>query len=250
MRKNLETNERLIVAADFDPVGPLGRVGAKDKIEDLVMRLRDTGVIIKVNSDLRVWGFDLINFIHRHGLKCFADFKLCDIEATMSRDGAMLSQISPAIVTVMAQASAGALKALKARLPKTEVLAVTVLTDISDEDVASTYGMNVPALVLALANKAHDAGLDGLVCSPSETSLLRPYFPNMTINTPGIRPTWHTARGDQKRVATPAQAIASGADRIVIGRPIVEAVDPRTAVMQTLKEIAESITSNRSDASR
>jgi len=120
-----------------------------------------------------------------------------------------------------------------------KILAVTVLTSYDDIDLAeSGYTMSVDALVARRAQQAHDLGVDGLVCSPEEASPLRLAVGNdMLFVTPGIRPQG-SARGDQKRVTTPSQAIAAGADYLVVGRPITEAADPRAAAEGVVAEIA------------
>ena len=107
------------------------------------------------------------------------------------------------------------------------ILAVTVLTSYDDADLAAAgYDMSVAELAAARAQQARDTGVDGLVCSAEEATNLRGIIgPDMVLVTPGIRPAG-SATGDQKRVMTPARAIAAGADYLVVGRPIVEAADP------------------------
>jgi orotidine-5'-phosphate decarboxylase len=119
------------------------------------------------------------------------------------------------------------------------ILAVTVLTSYNDADLAeSGYGVKVEQLVAERAALAHDIGVDGLVCSAEEAASLRRIVgPGMCLVTPGIRPAGAT-RGDQKRVATPAQAIAAGADYLVVGRPILQADNPQAAANAIVEEIA------------
>lgn len=227
--KKLSPSERLIVAAD------------NVDVVELAARLRDTGVCIKVNSALRERGYPLLLQIHELGLRSFADLKLNDIKETMAADGRLLAQVAPCMVTAMCSAGEAALRALKDWLPDAEVLGVTVLTSLDDEDSEKIYGCTVPQGVLRFARLAKSAGLDGVVASPREAWMLRRLLgEDMTINTPAIRPTWSLVAGDDqnaKRVATPADAIKMGADRIVVGRPIVQAADPREAVRKTLDEI-------------
>ena len=125
-----------------------------------------------------------------------------------------------------------------------KVLAVTVLTSYDDIDLAEAgYSTSVEALVALRAQQAHDLGVDGLVCSPEEASPLRLAVGNeMLFVTPGIRPVG-AAHGDQKRVATPTQAIDAGADYLVVGRPITAASDPKAAAAAVVAEIATA--SNR-----
>jgi orotidine-5'-phosphate decarboxylase len=122
---------------------------------------------------------------------------------------------------------------------KLKILAVTVLTSYDDIDLAEAgYSTDVDALVARRAQQAHDMGIDGLVCSPEEASPLRLVVGNqMVFVTPGVRPAG-TAHGDQKRVATPGQAIKAGADYLVVGRPITGAVDPKAAAQAIVREIA------------
>ena len=119
-----------------------------------------------------------------------------------------------------------------------KILAVTVLTSYDDIDLAeSGYATSVETLVARRAQQAHDMGVDGLVCSPEEAAPLRLVVgSDMAFVTPGIRPAG-AAAGDQKRVATPAQAIAAGADYLVVGRPIVAAGDPKAAAHTVVAEI-------------
>jgi orotidine-5'-phosphate decarboxylase len=121
------------------------------------------------------------------------------------------------------------------------ILAVTVLTSYDDADLAAAgYDFTVSELVAERAAQARDIGIDGLVCSPAEADMLRPMIgPGMVLVTPGIRPA-DAEKGDQKRVMTPSAAVAAGADYLVVGRPIVAAVDPRDAADAIVAEIAEA----------
>ncbi len=127
-----------------------------------------------------------------------------------------------------------------ARGSNLRVLAVTVLTSYDDSDLAEAgYGMAVGPLVAKRAAQARDIGIDGLVCSPEEAANLRVVVGReMALVTPGIRPAG-SAAGDQKRIMTPARAIAAGADYLVVGRPIVEAADPKAAAQAIVDEIAQ-----------
>jgi orotidine-5'-phosphate decarboxylase len=122
------------------------------------------------------------------------------------------------------------------------VLAVSVLTSCDDADLAEAgYALGVNALVARRAAQAQAAGLDGLVASASEAAMLRAAVgDSLLLVTPGIRPSG-AAVGDQKRVATPAQAIAAGADYLVVGRPVTQAPDPQAAAQQIVAEIAAAL---------
>jgi orotidine-5'-phosphate decarboxylase len=116
---------------------------------------------------------------------------------------------------------------------------VTVLTSYDDADLASAgYDFTVSELVAERAAQARDIGVDGLVCSAEEASAVRPIVgPRLVLVTPGIRPAG-AASDDQKRIMTPAAAIAAGADYLVVGRPILQAPDPKAAAQVIVEEIA------------
>jgi orotidine-5'-phosphate decarboxylase len=124
---------------------------------------------------------------------------------------------------------------------KLKILAVTVLTSYDDNDlVQAGYRTKVGELAAMRAQQARDAGVDGLVCSPEEVANLRQLVGGgMVLVTPGIRPSG-SAAGDQKRIMTPAKAIAAGADHLVVGRPITEVADPKAAAEAILAEIDQA----------
>jgi orotidine-5'-phosphate decarboxylase len=123
-----------------------------------------------------------------------------------------------------------------------QILAVTVLTSYDDDDLhAAGYRIGVADLCEARAQQAQVLGIDGLVCSPEETAALRKIVGHqMRLVTPGIRPAG-SATGDQKRIMTPARAIAAGSDYLVIGRPIMEAADPKAAAESVVAEIGPAL---------
>jgi orotidine-5'-phosphate decarboxylase len=132
-----------------------------------------------------------------------------------------------------------AVEAARAREPCPRLIGVTVLTSLSDADLA-VLGVTeeVAAHVLRLAGLAWDSGLDGIVCAPHEVALLRSRFePEFRLVVPGIRPSGSVV-GDQKRTKSPADAVAAGADVLVIGRPITQARDPRAAAQAINAEVA------------
>jgi orotidine-5'-phosphate decarboxylase len=131
--------------------------------------------------------------------------------------------------------------AVEAREGGLRILAVTVLTSYDDSDLkAAGYDASVGTLVAGRAEQARILGVDGLVCSPEEAATVRPIAgPDMMLVTPGIRPAG-AAAGDQKRIMTPAAAIAAGADYLVVGRPIVAASDPRGMAEAIVAEIAQA----------
>lgn len=245
--KKLTPAERLIVAADFRPEAPHGREWVREQVLGLADELRDTGVCLKVNSALRALGYGLIDEIHSRGLKCFADLKFFDIKETLSIDGAILKEVKPDLVTVVCSAGVGALKALKAELPDTEVLGVTILTGMDKNDVNAMFTCDTEEAVLRVAQFAFDANLDGFISSAAEVKALREKFGVlMSFNTPAIRPLWALVPGDDQdpaRVMTPAKAIKAGVRRIVVGRPATKppvGMKRREAVNRIVDEIAEA----------
>jgi orotidine-5'-phosphate decarboxylase len=168
----------------------------------------------------------------------FLDMKLHDIENSVAKGVENVARLGVNFLTVHAYPQTMKAAVAARRGSGLKILAVTVLTSYDDIDLAeSGYSTGVESLVARRAQQAHDLGVDGLVCSPEEASPLRLAVGNdMLFVTPGIRPQG-TARGDQKRVTTPAQAIAAGADYLVVGRPITEAADPKTAAEAVVAEI-------------
>ena len=249
---DMEPEERLIVAADYSPRKFGGINGVKEEVLSLAQSLEGLGVYIKVNSVLRAAGYSLITDLHDLGLKVFADLKLVDIPNTMRTDGEMLSEVKPEILTVMCCAGVGGMNAVKKVLGNTsEILGVTVLTSLNEEECQAIFTCSTRAGVLRFARMAQLAELGGLILSPKEVDVLSERFElTLSLNTPGIRPEWSFIEGDdQTRVLTPQKAIENGAERIVIGRPIMGAKpnkeglpqNPREAVERTLEEISTGI---------
>ena len=172
------------------------------------------------------------------GLPIFLDLKLHDIPNTVAKSIQALAPITPAVLTVHAAGGRAMLEDAKAAAPTgTKVVAVTVLTSLDGDDLAS-IGVNSDnhSQVERLAALARDAGLDGIVCSGNEVSAVRRKWKDGFFVVPGIRPA-NSQLGDQKRVMTPRGAIDAGASILVIGRPITDAPDPANA----LREIAGTL---------
>jgi len=223
--------DRLIVALDLPSVRAAGT---------MVETLGDAVTFYKVGYQLAfAGGLAFVESLIGAGKRVFLDMKLHDIENTVSKGVESAAQLGVTFLTVHAypQTMTAAVAARKGSDLK--VLAVTVLTSYDDIDLAQAgYSTSVEALVALRAQQAHDLGMDGLVCSPEEASPLRlAVGPDMLFVTPGVRPIG-TAHGDQKRVATPTQAIDAGADYLVVGRPITAAADPRAAAEAVVAEIA------------
>ncbi|MEO5774654.1 MAG: orotidine-5'-phosphate decarboxylase [Sphingomicrobium sp.] len=172
------------------------------------------------------------------GLPIFLDLKLHDIPNTVGKSVAALAQIAPAVLTVHAAGGRAMLEAAKsAASANTKIVAVTVLTSLDEEDLASAGVSGSPAdQVRRLANLARSCGVDGMVCSGAEVSAARQSWPDGYFVVPGVRPAGADI-GDQKRVVTPRQALDDGASMLVIGRPITEARDPAEAIRSIAREI-------------
>ncbi|MEE2996808.1 MAG: orotidine-5'-phosphate decarboxylase [Pseudomonadota bacterium] len=178
------------------------------------------------------------------GHKIFLDLKYHDIPNTVAGAIRATQRLGCAILTVHASGGPEMLRAaavtaaeLGAKAPK--IVAVTVLTSLDDGDLVAV-GQNVPATaqVLRLARLAEASGIDGVVCSPKEAAILRGEIGDkFALIVPGVRPDWAVA-DDQKRVMTPGEAVAAGADHLVIGRPITRAQDPVGAARRIADEIS------------
>ena len=164
------------------------------------------------------------------GLPIFLDLKLHDIPNTVAKAVQALSPIEPAILTVHASGGRAMLEDAKAAAPvHTKVVAVTMLTSLDASDLAATgIGGSAHDQVLRLTDLAHEAGIDGIVCSGAEVAAARKAWPKGFFVVPGVRPADGPA-GDQKRVVTPRAALDAGASILVIGRPITQAEDPDAA---------------------
>ena len=172
------------------------------------------------------------------GLPIFLDLKFHDIPNTVAKSIQALAPITPAVLTVHAAGGRAMLEDAKAAAPAgTKVVAVTVLTSLDGDDLAS-IGVKADnhAQVERLAALAKDAGLDGIVCSGNEVTAVRRKWKDGFFVVPGIRPA-NAQLGDQKRVMTPRGAIDAGASILVIGRPVTGAPDPAIA----LREIAGTL---------
>jgi orotidine-5'-phosphate decarboxylase len=164
------------------------------------------------------------------GIQIFLDLKLHDIPATVAAAARAVARLRPAMLTVHAAGGPAAVRAAAEALPDTRVVAVTVLTSLSEADLLR-IGLAGPAsdAVRRLATLAVEAGARGLVCSPQEVAAVRAEVgADILLVTPGVRPAGADSN-DQARVATPVEALRAGADLLVIGRPITGAADPGAA---------------------
>lgn len=230
MTASIPPRERLIVALDVPDV---------DVARALIKKLGDSVVFYKIGYQLGyAGGLPLIRELANSGKKVFADLKLHDIGNTVAKGVESVAKLGATFLTVHAypQTMQAAVDARKGS--SLQVLAVTVLTSYDDDDLhAAGYRLNVGDLVEARARQAQALGVDGLVSSAEEVGKLRGITgAQMRLVTPGIRPAG-SAAGDQKRIMTPAKAIAAGADYLVVGRPVVEAADPKNAAEEIVAEI-------------
>jgi orotidine-5'-phosphate decarboxylase len=223
--------DRLIVALDL---ATLSEAGA------MVERLGDTVSFYKIGYQLAfAGGLSFADTLVRAGKRVFLDMKLHDIENSVAKGVENVARLGVTFLTVHAYPQTMKAAVTARQGSGLKILAVTVLTSYDDIDLAeSGYSTNVEALVARRAQQANDLGIDGLVCSPEEASPLRLVVGHdMLFVTPGVRPVG-AALGDQKRVATPTQAIQAGADYLVVGRPITGAAEPKTAAAAIVAEIA------------
>jgi orotidine-5'-phosphate decarboxylase len=223
--------DRLIVALD------LGNV---DAAEAMVARLGDSVTFYKIGYQLSfAGGLPLVRKLADKGKKVFLDLKLHDIGNTVARGVESIARLGATFLTVHAYPQTMKAAAEARGGTPLKLLAVTVLTSYDDGDLhAAGYRLGVSDLVEARAQQAQVLGIDGLVCSPEEAGAVRKVVGHqMNLVTPGIRPAG-SATGDQKRIMTPARAIAAGADYLVVGRPIVEAADPKAVADAIQAEIA------------
>ena len=229
-----DPRDRLIVALDVPSV--------KDA-ETMVARLGDAVSFYKIGYQLAfAGGLELAPVLVRAGKQIFLDLKLHDIGNTVARGVESVAKLGATFLTVHAypQTMHAAVDARKGS--ELRILAVTVLTSYDDADLAAAgYDFTVPELVAERAAQARDVGVDGLVCSAEEAAHLRSIVGSaMRLVTPGIRPSG-AANGDQKRVMTPAAAIESGADYLVVGRPILAATDPKAAADAIVAEMRAAV---------
>jgi orotidine-5'-phosphate decarboxylase len=228
----VDPRDRLIVALDVARVG---------EAEALVEALGEAVTFYKIGYQLGfAGGLPFAQALVRAGKRVFLDFKLHDIAHTVAKGVESVARMGATFLTIHGypqtmQAAAAARAGSPLRL-----LAVTVLTSYDDADLAAAgYTLGVSLIACRRAEQARELKIDGLVCAAAEAAALRAQTPLLLV-TPGIRPAG-TAAGDQKRVTTPAGAIAAGADYLVVGRPILQADDPRAAAQAIVAEVAAAL---------
>lgn len=224
----MQARDRLIVAADLS---------SSAEILALADDLRGIAGALKIGLQaFTANGPELVREVIAAGHRVFLDLKLHDIPNTVQHAVREAEKLGIAMLTVHAAGGAPMLEA--ARSQKTLILAVTVLTSLGEDDL-DAIGLNggASASVVRLAKLAAANGIRGVVASPLEIRTLRDSCgPDMTIVTPGIRPSGSEA-GDQRRTMTPAEALRAGADFIVVGRPITAASDRRDAALRIVDQM-------------
>lgn len=240
------TNNRIIVALDVDNA---------EKAVQLVTLLKEHVGVFKVGLELiNAAGVSIFDILREAGAeRFFYDAKLHDIPNTVAGAMRSIGGMNLWSVTVHAGGGAAMLRAAvetvraqaeQNHLPPPKVLAVTVLTSISERVLRCELevGASLPEHVAHLANMAYTAGCDGVIAAPQEIETIRSAIdaPDFLIVTPGVRPAG-AAVGDQARVMTPGEAIRRGANYLVVGRPIVAAPDPVEAAQRINAEIAAAL---------
>ena len=226
-------DDRLIVALDVPhAVAGLelaGKLGAAVSFYKIGLGMLTTG------------GLALANELKQdHGKRIFLDMKLFDIGATVEAAVRGLAQFDLDFLTVQGDPHVVRAAREGASGSGMKILGVTVLTSLDRDDLddAMIRAGDMSEIVQTRAARAFEAGAHGVICSPWEAAAIRamPEAEGRLIVTPGVRPSG-ADRGDQKRIATPAQAIAEGADHIVVGRPVWQAADPKAAAESILADL-------------
>jgi len=226
---------RVFVALDLDSV---------EAARALVNRLSPDIKCFKIGLELiYAGGVDLARELAASGYDIFVDAKLLDIGNTVERATAQIAALGARYLTIHASDTKTLAAAVRGRGDSSlRLLGVTVMTNLDFRDLNEQGVTRSPReMVLHRARLALEAGLDGVIASPQEAAALRQTFgARLEIITPGVRPAG-AATGDQNRTATPAEAIAAGADKLVIGRPITAADDPPAAARAIIDEVQHAL---------
>ncbi len=241
---NIKPKDKLIVALDVD---------SADRALDLFAALRETVRMFKIGSQLfTAAGPQIVREIVSRGGRVFLDLKFHDIPNTVAAAGIEATRLGVSIFNVHAAGGAEMMKraaeavteiATREALPRPRVIAVTLLTSLDQKSLAQIGINDEPRdVVTRLARSAAECGLDGVVASPQEIGIIRETVsnPEFLIVTPGIRSS-ENATDDQRRTLTATEAIRSGADYLVVGRPILNADDPVDAAGRIVKEIDDAL---------
>ncbi|WP_375055015.1 orotidine-5'-phosphate decarboxylase [Zobellella sp. DQSA1] len=230
MQDSNSHDPKILIALDF---------ADQQQARELVAKLDPADCRLKVGKEMfTLFGPEFVRSLVNAGFDVFLDLKFHDIPNTVAKAVAAAAELGVWMVNVhasggprMMEAAKEALKPYGDKAPL--LIAVTVLTSMTGDELHQAGVLRSPAeQVLALARLSRDAGLDGVVCSAQEASLLKAELgPDFKLVTPGIRPSGSDA-GDQRRIMTPEQAITAGSDYLVIGRPITQAADPAAVLTQ------------------
>ncbi|MEG6584638.1 orotidine-5'-phosphate decarboxylase [Dendrosporobacter sp. 1207_IL3150] len=235
----MRCNNRLIVALDFSDM---------ESVKSLVEKLGDTVKFYKVGMELFYSvGVEVIEYLRTLNKEIFLDLKLHDIPNTVAKGLSSLTRLGVSMLNVhasggpaMLEAAAHAVKAEAEKLgvPRPKLIAVTVLTSINQAEWSALgQSSDIADQVVRLSRLAKASGIDGVVASPQEATLIkRECGEDFLIVTPGVRPKG-AALNDQSRVATPLGALNAGASHLVVGRPITAASNPREAAELILQEM-------------
>lgn len=225
----------IIIALDFDEL---------ETVEKLVEQLDPTTCRLKVGKQLFTsCGPRAVSALIERGFDVFLDLKFHDIPNTVAKACTVAAELGVWMVNVHASGGREMMRAARQALDKFDnpplLTAVTVLTSFQQSDLPDLgLSGSIEQHVLRLTKLAAESGCDGVVCSPQETPMLRAQMgPDFVTVTPGIRPSW-SAKNDQIRITTPADALKNGSDYLVIGRPITAAEDPVSALDRIRTEIS------------
>ena len=250
--QNAGVRSRLIVGLD---------VSTFDEAKALVEKLRGEVGAFKVGKQLfMAAGPAVVQMVQEHGERVFLDLKFHDIPRTVARAGVEATRLGVWMFNVHASGSFEMMRATvdevgaacrKEGLAKPKLLAVTVLTSLSRDDLKLVGVQAGPeSQVVRLARLARDAKMDGVVASPHEIARIRRACgPDFLIVTPGVRPK-EAGWDDQKRVMTPAEAIRAGADYLVVARPVIQAKDPVKAARDIVAEMERAFAARRPSGRR
>lgn len=230
-----EPKDRIIIPLDVDNLG---------RVVELVEELAPHVGCFKVGLELitSVGAPQVVRRIHNMDARVFYDGKFDDIPNTVGAASKAASALGVAIFNVHASAGPDSIKAAIDNKGNSKVLGVTVLTSLDEEQCFSIFGDTPDRKVLQFARMLLKAGADGVICSPQEANFLlsHPELDQLSLVTPGVRPEWAGTQ-DQKRVMTPFQAIDSGVECIVIGRPIINPPPEVGSSVNAAKLVAEEI---------
>lgn len=232
----MKTDPRIVVALDYK---------SQSDVLSLVDRLDPQLCRLKVGKQLFTYhGAHLVEQLSKRGFDVFLDLKFHDIPNTVAEACVAAADIGVWMVNVHAQGGVRMMQAAQNALQKRGdaplLIAVTVLTSMDQQDLIQLGNLRSPAdTARHLAGLAKESGLDGVVCSAQEAADMKANFgSSFKLVTPGIRPVG-ADQGDQRRILTPAQAVASGSDYLVIGRPITQSADPIKVLNKIQQEIVK-----------